>query len=251
MRLYDALQLKAKEMVCFVGAGGKTDLMLKLASECLDRGGRVLVTTTTKMFRTQLANFERIILAQDAEELLIRLGKLPSGACVIGVAAALTEESKILGLNKENLNLIFESCMFDYILVEADGARGRPFKAPGVNEPVIPSSTTCVLSVTGVDVLGRPLTEEYVHRSNIAAEITGQEIGSMVTGETVLRVVQRYALLAKKMSPGIKFIPVVNKADSDELQEIARRIALHMLPEFKRVLITSTLLSDPVREVVV
>lgn len=244
------MQLKEKEMVCLVGAGGKTGLMLNLASECSARGGRVLVTTTTKMFRTQFVNCGRLILAQDAEELLTRLGKSPSGACVIGAATALTEENKVLGLSKENLNLIFESRMFDCILVEADGARGKPFKAPGVNEPVVPSLTTCILSVTGADVLGCPLTEKHVHRSNIAAEIAGQEIGSLVTGETVLRVVQRYALLAKKMSPSIKFIPVVNKADSAELQKIARKIALHMLPEFGRVLITSTLLPDPVREVV-
>lgn len=250
MRLYNALQLKEREMICLVGAGGKTSLMRELASECSARGGRVLVTTTTKMFRTQFANCGRLILAQDAEELLTKLGKSLSGACVIGAGSALNIENKVMGLSKENLNSIFESRMFDYILVEADGARGKPFKAPGANEPVVPASTTCVLSVTGVDVLGCPLMEKHVHRSNIAAEIAGQEIGSPVTRATVLRVVQRYALLTKQISQGIEFIPVVNKADSAELQESARKIAFHMLPEFGRVLITSTLLPDPVREVV-
>ncbi len=53
----------------------------------------------------------------------------------------------------------------DYVLVEADGSRGRSLKAFGPDEPQVPSVTTTIVQVAGADVLGQPLREEYVHRA--------------------------------------------------------------------------------------
>ncbi|PHJ39367.1 hypothetical protein P378_04185 [Desulforamulus profundi] len=54
MKLINALTLKNKEMICFVGAGGKSGLLSLLARECAVTGARVLVTTSTKMYYRQL-----------------------------------------------------------------------------------------------------------------------------------------------------------------------------------------------------
>ena len=73
MQLFDALELKDGEMVCFAGAGGKTGLMLRLASECASRDRKVLVTTSTRMYIRQLQNCGQLVMEQDEGKLLGRL----------------------------------------------------------------------------------------------------------------------------------------------------------------------------------
>ncbi|XNM60140.1 hypothetical protein ACLK1T_18490 [Escherichia coli] len=40
------------------------------------------------------------------------------------------------------------------ILIEADGSRGMPLKAPDEHEPCIPKSSCCVIAVMGGHILG-------------------------------------------------------------------------------------------------
>ena len=47
MELISALRLHATETIAFVGAGGKTTLMFRLAAELAARGSTVVTTTTT------------------------------------------------------------------------------------------------------------------------------------------------------------------------------------------------------------
>ena len=51
MRLSDYIGLEEKDVISFVGAGGKTTMMFKLAEE-LGRNSKVLVTTTTKIYQS-------------------------------------------------------------------------------------------------------------------------------------------------------------------------------------------------------
>ena len=48
--LREALNLKKGDLVVFVGAGGKTSAMNRLAKELVDSGDTVIITTTTKIF---------------------------------------------------------------------------------------------------------------------------------------------------------------------------------------------------------
>jgi probable selenium-dependent hydroxylase accessory protein YqeC len=273
MRLFDALELKDGELVCFVGAGGKTGLMLRLAAECASRNQVVLVTTSTRMYFRQLQACGQLILEQDERKLLGRLddagshclrnirarlapgaswapaGPGSAGGRIVAAGAGLTDDGKVIGLSGETLNTIHLTALFDSILVEADGARGRSLKAPAPYEPVLPSRAACVVAVVGADVLGSPLTEQYVHRWRLAAELAGQEPGSVVTGSTILKIFGCYQELARQAAPACRFIPAVNKADSRELLDKAREIAGRLSHLTARVLVTSTIISDPVLEV--
>jgi probable selenium-dependent hydroxylase accessory protein YqeC len=264
MKLFDALKLEDGELVCFVGAGGKTGLMLQLATECTSRNQRVLVTTSTRMFARQLQTCGQLVLEQDEGKLLRRLDDagpdcvrnvcacpIPgtAGGRILAAGAGLTADGKIVGLSSETLNAIHLAGLFDSILVEADGARGKPLKAPAPHEPVLPSRAACVVAVVGADALGSPLTEQYVHRSGLVAELTGQEPGSAVTGTTILKIVGCYRELSRQAAPGCRFIPAVNKADSLELLGKAREIAGRLSQSMTRVLVTSAILGDPVLDV--
>ena len=69
---------------------------------------------------------------------------------------------------------------FPYILVEADGSLGRPLKAHAPHEPVLPPTSSLVVILAGASVLGRPFSEEYVHRPQILAQLTGLEPGGNI-----------------------------------------------------------------------
>jgi probable selenium-dependent hydroxylase accessory protein YqeC len=249
VKLYDALELEKNELVCFVGAGGKTGLMHQLLAECAQQGARVLVTTSTKMFKSQLTDCCRLYLEQDEDKLRRKLIDASASERVLAAAEGLIA-NKVIGLSREAIDRLYISGVFDFILVEADGARGRALKAPASFEPQVPERTTCVAVVAGVDVLGKPLTEEYVHRHYIAAELAKQRVGTPVTAETILSVFKYYLLLLNRLSSGLRVIPVLNKADDQYAQHKAKNIARVLLPEMGRVLIASTLSQEPVQEVV-
>ena len=154
-----------------------------------------------------------------------------------------------MGLGREVLDAIHRAGLFEIILVEADGSRGKPLKAPAPHEPVLPSRTTCVVAVIGAEALGSPLTEQHVHRWRLVAEVAGQDAGATVSASTVSKIVNRYRELSGEASPGSRFIPVINKADSAERLSNARAIAHRLRPSVEHVLITSVVLADPVLEV--
>ena len=53
--LAHSLGISPGDIVAFVGAGGKTSLMLKLVDELYEAGIKVVVTTTTKLGTTELS----------------------------------------------------------------------------------------------------------------------------------------------------------------------------------------------------
>eukprot|EP01043_Picozoa_sp_COSAG02_P002141 COSAG02_NODE_48_length_45421_cov_103.222100_34_plen_228_part_00 len=110
------------------------------------------------------------------------------------------------------------------VIVEADGARKLPFKAPADNEPVLPLGATTVIAVGGVDALGIPIAEDFVCRAHIVAELaelplgvelTATAMGSILGSRRVWRVPESVQ----------RFVACVNKADTPPLQKAAASIA--------------------------
>ena len=96
------------------------------------------------------------------------------------------------------------------IINEADGAAGRPLKAPRDGEPVIPNNTTLLVPLVGIDAAGCPLDEEWVFRSAIASRLLDLPMGSPVTEEAIVRLV----LESVKGGPaGARIVPMINKVD--------------------------------------
>ena len=70
MTLAESLGIQAGEMVSFIGAGGKTTTLFHLAKELHQKGGRILVTTTTKIYKPAKPHVERLFLVQEADALI-------------------------------------------------------------------------------------------------------------------------------------------------------------------------------------
>ncbi|MFS8544521.1 MAG: putative selenium-dependent hydroxylase accessory protein YqeC, partial [Limnochordales bacterium] len=61
----------------------------------------------------------------------------------------------------------------DVVLVEADGSRGLPLKAPKEGEPAVPPDADVFIPVAGMTAIGRPLAEGAVHRPERVAALLG------------------------------------------------------------------------------
>ncbi|MFU8770572.1 MAG: selenium cofactor biosynthesis protein YqeC, partial [Desulfotignum sp.] len=87
---------------------------------------------------------------------------------------------KLKGFAASVIDEIWHAGKFDWIIVEADGARQLPIKASDTHEPVIPAVTTAIVHVTGLDAVNTPVHDTHVHRSAIFAANTGLALGSRV-----------------------------------------------------------------------
>jgi probable selenium-dependent hydroxylase accessory protein YqeC len=209
-----------KEMVCLVGAGGKTSAMFRLAKELSDEGKTVLVTTTTAIYYpSEYQNGQTVI----ADLLLPDLfDSIRNGITVYG--RALSKEGKLLGVDPEFLDALFLKGIFDYIIVEGDGSKGRPIKAPAGHEPVIPSLASRVLGLVGLDCVGKTVCPENVHRPELFCNITGCSEGDIINAEMICRLIAHEEGLFKAVPSRAERYVVLNKADGENERSAAGEI---------------------------
>lgn len=170
-------------LIALVGAGGKTTTLLALAREYKDRGCRVLVTTTT-----------RIYVPQERDRLLLgppdKAAEAGAEAGTITVAGnAVEPNGKLVGFPEAWLDRMHRQGAYDVILTEADGSKGLPLKAPAAYEPVIPDGATDVIGVIGMDAWGRPADDRTVHRLEHFCEVTGALPGQTIDNGLLLKLI--------------------------------------------------------------
>jgi len=224
--LRKALMLDAGGVISLVGAGGKTSLMFRLAQELSAEGETVLTTTTTRIFMPEEGQCRCVILADTAEKILERAApKLNEHRHLTAAAGLSADPGKLAGLTPDTVDLLRASQLFDWIIVEADGAAGRPLKAPAEHEPVIPSSSGWLVGVVGLRALGKPLTDQWVFRAEMFSRITGLAPGTAVTEEAIAAALvhERGAL---KGAPGeCRCLAFLNQADEPGAKAAGLRIA--------------------------
>ena len=244
--------MRPKEVVVLVGGGGKTTLMFRLADELAASGRRVVTTMTTRIFVGQMQRAPARLVTEDEATLLAELpAALSAHRHVIVAGEVIVEQDKVQGVSSALLDRIAAQPVVDAVIVEADGSRRLPFKAPAAHEPVIPTSATVVVPIVGLDVLGQPLDAEHVHRPEIVAELTGAALGDPVTPDMIAAVLAHPRGGAKGVPPNARLIPFLNKAEDEATLAAAREIARPLLKQARidSVLIGSAQEDDPVREV--
>lgn len=240
MNLRGALGLGSREFVAFVGAGGKKTAMQRLAVEGTDTGLRVGYTTTTAM--PPPPNIPLTVTTRQEHPYVLSEHDPPLAFASEYVTEPERVETKVRGFDPDFLQTVFDSGEFDWVLVKADGARMREFKAPNDDEPVIPDGATHVVPVASVKAVGKPLSDEVVHRPERVAELTDLAIGDTITAETVGTVLAHPDGGLKHVPPAATVTPMVNKADTREEQAVARDVLDHALEasdRFARGLVTS------------
>lgn len=203
--------------LAFVGAGGKTSSIFALAASLAAGGSRVLVTTTTRMLNPDSGSEREgkgfgTVLELDNPLSLRNLDRLRrAGPCVV-LGSIGGKKGKLVGIDPEALLPI--ASIFDFVLVEADGARGLSIKAPASHEPVIPGVCALVVGIVALDALGAPMNGRVVHRPEILGPLVGCAPGEPISILHVARLASSPLGLFKGAPRGASRIVLLNKADA-------------------------------------
>ncbi|MDP2645239.1 MAG: selenium cofactor biosynthesis protein YqeC [Desulfobacterales bacterium] len=251
--LRQALMLENGGVISLVGSGGKTSLMFRVARELSKAGESVLTTTTTRIFMPAREQSSSVIQSDDYEEILDVASKyLKETSHLTVVSATGSDPGKLKGLEPDTVDKIWQSGLFRWIVVEADGAAGRPLKAPAEHEPVIPLSSRWVVGVVGLDAFNRPLEEKWVFRPEIFARVSGLSPGDLITAGSISRVLLHPAGIFKGCPSHSVSIAFLNKADSPGRVEAGRSIARLLAEDGKnrlnRIVLGKVLREPPVVE---
>lgn len=241
--LVDVLRLGPREHVVIVGGGGKTSLCFALADELAAAGKHIITTTTTKIWQREADRAPCAILCPSAHLDVHRVKEQLRQVGHVFVAQRPLESGKVEGIAPETADAFFQDPDIDYLIVEADGAAGRPLKAPAGHEPVIPSSATLVIAVMGLEAMGMPLGSEVVFRLDPFRELTGLDEGSALTPAALATAFQSPRGLFKGTPEPARKIAFLNKSDriapDQDPDDLAQRLLYAPDAPVERVIIGS------------
>ncbi|MCB2226571.1 MAG: putative selenium-dependent hydroxylase accessory protein YqeC [Desulfarculaceae bacterium] len=222
--LHRALGLGPRELVSVCGAGGKTSLVHALASEATLDGRAVLVATTTKVF----VPAGRLLVEQDAGAMLSTALDRCLPGWVLNLAAdrrVVHGASKLIGLEPELVDRLWQAEAAPLILVEADGARKLSLKAPRAHEPVVPAASSVVVGVMGLSALGKPADEEHVYGLAEFLGITQARGGEAIAPEHLAALALHENGLFKNAPSGARKIVFLNQCDAPGCGHAGRKTA--------------------------
>ena len=177
--------LKEKNhVVSIIGGGGKTTLLYEMAGFCVKNDQKVLVTTSTHIYRA----------CRDPEKL-----SMP--------------ETELFEAARKKADLT---------LIEADGARHLPCKAPAEHEPALLSSSDLVIGVTGLSALGQPLGKGCF-RAERAAELLDCTMEHHITEEDLARLIASEQGQQKDLK-GRTFYAVLHQYEEKEHRAAAEKL---------------------------
>ena len=220
--LHEALGITRPAVFATVGGGGKTTVLFALAAEWeaaggMDAvGGLTVLTTTTRMTIPREGRSLALAIGRDDA---FRAGALDDirsrGLSAAVVGSGRGDRERVLAVDPSWPRRAVDAGLASLVGVEADGSRGRPFKAPAGHEPIIPEGVDVVAAVIGAGVLGRPLDERSVHRPEIVARIAGAKIGDEVTPELAAKVLMSPDGGRKGVPESAEFVVLVSGAGRD------------------------------------
>lgn len=235
MNLGQALSLEAGSTVAFVGAGGKTTAIFQAAKQL---AGTVLISTTTHFGKEQASLADMHMVIEPEEEFL---GVNGENKKVVLITGRLTQDDRWRSLTQDQLDQLrrFAKENNYHLLIEADGARGRPIKAPAAHEPAIPTWAEHVVVVVGLSAINKYLLPQYVHRPDEFALCSGIESGAEITADGISKMLIAPDGGLKNIPENATRIVLLNQADDTYTQSIGGLIARSVLPLFPRILVAS------------
>ena len=213
--LIDTFNIKNKDIITIVGAGGKTSLMFS-ASSLFRKNYKVLVTTTTHIYVPDKNLYDEMIMLSDIKDNKVSrenqennqeynnencnkekhnnekysdiINNNKNGVYVIGnyiinnsnanTSNCNTDHSKV---NPPKIKgLTFDQLdkitpYFDIVIIEGDGSKEKPLKGWRDLEPVVYNKTTKTIGVVDISSVGLYINEENIHRLDKFLEIINED----------------------------------------------------------------------------
>lgn len=244
------VDINKKNIISFVGGGGKTSLIYKLGWELKALGKKVIITTTTHMFMSE----SNVVLTGKKDDII----KLLFSENLITVGMLCDEnDGKVKNnkfknnkfKNKKRLDNIEEGNLrklsglpnelavsliklTDFVLVEADGSKRLPLKVPDEYEPVILEGSNLVIGVCGVDAIGKSINETC-HRSNLVSKFLDTDEKHIINACDVAKIVASAKGQRKNVKCSYKVI--INKADTltelEKAKDISKELSVFGINE--------------------
>ncbi len=234
MKSVDVLRDTSGLILAAVGAGGKSSFIFRLAKQIPPP---VVITTTTHLWYEQALLGDKLLFLESGQDLVKQLDDLSSGYSVVCKPGIL--DGRVGGPAPEILKLLAEIMQERNIplLIEADGSRMHSIKAPDIDEPNIPSWVNVVVVVVGMNCIGKPLTPQWVHRSELFSSLVNAKMGDDINSE----IIADYLL---NPHGGLKNIPIkakkyvlLNQADTEPLRATGAAIAKELIKTYNGVMI--------------
>ncbi len=217
MNIAEALQPGLPARIAIVGGGGKTTAMFQLARQL---PGLVWITTTTHLGTDQLDEVDQHFILCEPAEIDLPLLKSRRTTLITGM---FTPDYRVRGpeadVMKELLTIADKKSIS--FIVEADGSRSHPIKAPGEIEPVIPDWARMVVVVAGLTALDKPFKSEWVHRSERFKVLTGVHPGEPITMNLLTKLLVHPQGGLKGIPANAERVVLLNQTDTPELREQA------------------------------
>ena len=194
------LEEQKKTIISVIGAGGKSSLIQHLAECYSKQNKKVLVTTTTHIWRPTNDTFAENIEA--AERVWAKKQYV-----VVGEE---TKQKKLKALSVEKLQPYWRRA--DVILIEADGAKGYPCKVSKTTEPIIMPETTSVLMVMGLKTLSKRM-RDVCFRCELVMDLLDEDRDHVMTEEDLMTIFRQECVDGMKDYKAKKYL-VMNQADT-------------------------------------
>lgn len=231
MKLYKAFEIVPGDVVALVGAGGKTSMLVSLGYELAEVGWRVLATTTTRIGEDQLELFPCSMTTDVGSN---------------EISAALTKEhfvflystiddGKAMGVQPTLIAHLIDAVDSDVILIEADGSRRFPLKAPFPHEPVIPPETSLVIPIASMSALGQPLDDDHVYNAHAMIERYGFPHGSRIKSPWIAQVIRDEELGLRGIPHNSRIVAFLNQTPAKGYGRARARLIAKLALKQRRI----------------
>jgi molybdenum cofactor cytidylyltransferase len=234
MNLTQALRYTPPASIALAGSGGKTTLLFQLAREL---GQPVILAATAHMHIDQLKLADLHWIASEPGELAGLGSNLERVTLVTGPVSG----ERTLGLDNDTLVCLHEFCQAQSLplLIEADGSRQHPLKAPTDHEPPIPDFVDMVVVVAGLSSIGKPLSPDSVYNPEGFSALGRLATGKMINPQAITNVLNHPSGGLKNIPVAARRVALLNQCDSAELQSVGQALAEKLIPTYHAVVIAS------------
>ena len=156
--MFEKFNIEKKNIITITGAGGKTTLMFLLSRE-LSKLGKVMVTTTTKIYTPDKNQFEKMYIGNE---------EITGENKNIFAVGKEIKDKKLIGIGYHEIERLKDD--FDYILIEGDGSKEKLLKEWNEREPCIPDFSNVIIGVINLDIIDLDLIEGNIHRFELFKE---------------------------------------------------------------------------------
>ena len=234
MNISQAIRYPPFSSIAVVGSGGKTTLLFHLAWELVPP---VIVAATAHLHIDQIKLADSHWICTGSDDLAGLEANLRGVLLVTGPIAG----DRTLGLNNHTTEWLHDFCKAHALplLIEADGSRQHPLKAPADHEPPIPDFMEMVVVVAGLSGIGKPLTGKYVHHPQLFGALSRLATGQVITPDALARVLIHAEGGLKNIPKSARRVAMLNQADTSDLQSQGQSLAGKLLPAYQSVVVAS------------